>query len=147
MSSVIYLAGPLFNLAEREFNESLCHSLVALGYVVYLPQSYEPPPSAEDRADDIRKKNMDEIRRCNWMVAICDGMDIDSGTAWELGYASAHCRRMLIRTDFRGAGDDGQGFGNLMITRNVDAAISFDSRQLSIGIIADTIHDTIVQHG
>ena len=39
------------------------------------------------------------------MVAIIDGADADSGTAWEMGYAAALKKRVIaLRTDFRMAG-------------------------------------------
>jgi nucleoside 2-deoxyribosyltransferase len=35
---LIYLAGPLFSAAEREYNERLTTALETLGYRVFLPQ-------------------------------------------------------------------------------------------------------------
>ena len=40
------------------------------------------------------------------IVAVVDGADADSGTAWEMGYASAHGKKVIsLRTDFRSAGE------------------------------------------
>jgi hypothetical protein len=51
------------------------------------------------------------------IVANIDGPDVDSGTAWELGYMHARNKpALLYRTDFRAAGDfDGQPC-NLMLS-------------------------------
>jgi len=39
------------------------------------------------------------------MVAVIDGADADSGTAWEMGYAFALGKRVIaLRTDFRSVG-------------------------------------------
>jgi len=39
------------------------------------------------------------------VVAVIDGADADSGTAWEMGYAYAHNKPVIaVRTDFRRVG-------------------------------------------
>ncbi|WP_321420632.1 nucleoside 2-deoxyribosyltransferase domain-containing protein [uncultured Methanomethylovorans sp.] len=120
----IYLAGPLFSHAERDFNVYLRDKLVENGFSVFLPQ--------EDGNDDIetrlevRQKNIFEmdvkaIDNCEIVVAVLDGgSDVDSGTAWEIGYAYAKEKKILgIRTDFRTFGPEGNV--NLMIEVSLDA--------------------------
>lgn len=52
------------------------------------------------------------------MVAVLDGADVDSGTAWEIGYAYAKGKPVLgLRTDFRTLGIEGNV--NLMIESSV----------------------------
>lgn len=120
----IYLAGPLFSQAERDFNVYLRDKLVGKGFSVFLPQ--------EDGSDDVetrlevRQKNifgMDvkAIDDCDIVVAVLDGgSDVDSGTAWEMGYAYAKGKKLLgLRTDFRTFGPEGAV--NLMIEISLDA--------------------------
>ena len=42
LSTDIYLAGPLFTMAERQFNATLAEKLRNFGYSVFLPQDGEP---------------------------------------------------------------------------------------------------------
>jgi nucleoside 2-deoxyribosyltransferase len=47
------------------------------------------------------------------VVAVLDGVDVDSGTAWEIGYAYAKGKPVIgLRTDFRTLSD---GVVNLMV--------------------------------
>ena len=47
-----------------------------------------------------------------------DGVDVDSGTAWEIGYAYAKGKPVFgLRTDFRTLGIE--GVVNLMIERSI----------------------------
>jgi nucleoside 2-deoxyribosyltransferase len=119
----IYLAGPLFSHAERDFNVYLRDRLVEKGFSVFLPQ--------EDGSDDtetrleLRQKNIFEndvkgIDDCDIVVAVLDGgSDADSGTSWEIGYAYAKGKKLLgLRTDFRTFGPEGNV--NLMIEVSLD---------------------------
>jgi nucleoside 2-deoxyribosyltransferase len=115
--TTIYLAGPLFGLAEQEFNQRLTEALVGerSGLVVILPQ---------DRAKDLLPKEngvelvfrdcLDTIDRSDAVLAILDGADADSGTCIELGYAYARGKPIVgVRTDFRASEDRGL---NLMVS-------------------------------
>ena len=66
-------------------------------------------------------KNFKAIDNSNLIVAILDGgSDVDSGTAWELGYAFANNKTVLaLKTDFRTLGSE--GIVNLMVEVSVDA--------------------------
>ncbi|MBO4522299.1 MAG: nucleoside 2-deoxyribosyltransferase, partial [Methanomicrobium sp.] len=49
--------------------------------------------------------NLKALDECDIVVAVVDGADADSGTAWEIGYAYAVKKRViLLRTDFRRVG-------------------------------------------
>lgn len=55
------------------------------------------------------------------VVALIDGADVDSGAAWELGYAYARGKPIIaLRTDYRGAEE---GPVNIMIERSSDALV------------------------
>lgn len=103
----IYLAGPLFSDAERAFNQDLARMLRGAGYSVYLPQEHEqqltPGYAARIFAEDVRRLN-----EADAIVAVLDGHDVDSGTAWECGYAYAGWSIPVFgfRTDFRTFGPE-----------------------------------------
>ena len=94
----IYLAGPLFSAAERNFNSELTRLLRASGHEVWLPQEFEQPTmtSKEIFAKDVQGVDWAEV-----VVANMDGADPDSGTCWECGYAYRKKPVILFRTDFR----------------------------------------------
>ena len=45
----IYLAGPLFTIAEQDFNAGLARFLEAEGFDVWLPQEHEPRSKSAPR--------------------------------------------------------------------------------------------------
>ncbi|MGA2160842.1 MAG: nucleoside 2-deoxyribosyltransferase [Methanoregula sp.] len=103
----IYLAAPLFSEAERSYNTVIAELLRAHYYEVYLPQDTGDNHSVRDKQEyaQIYNRNRRAIRDADIMVAIIDGADADSGTAWEMGYAAALKKPVIaIRTDFRMAG-------------------------------------------
>jgi nucleoside 2-deoxyribosyltransferase len=72
----------------------------------------------------ILDKNLRGLDWAEGVVAIMDGTDPDSGTAWECGYAYARGKpTVLFRSDFRGGGDAGSNPYNAMLTGSADAHI------------------------
>jgi nucleoside 2-deoxyribosyltransferase len=94
----IYLAGPLFNIAERNLNRELARLLRDKGYEVWLPQDFEQRTMT---AKQIFAKDVEGIDWADVVVANMDGPDPDSGTCWECGYAYRKKPVILFRTDFR----------------------------------------------
>ena len=94
----IYLAGPLFNAAEREFNVKLANLLRKYGHEVWLPQEHE---QREQSAAEIFKKDVEGLDWAEAVVANMDGPDPDSGTCWECGYAYQKKPVIVFRSDFR----------------------------------------------
>ncbi|MCE8426049.1 MAG: nucleoside 2-deoxyribosyltransferase [Candidatus Methanoperedens sp.] len=115
----IYLAAPLFSEAELDFNRKLRDVIEEAGYRVFLPQ--EDSNNIKDdmnRQKIIFNKNIAAIEDSDVLVAVIDGTDVDSGTAWEIGYAYSKRKMVLgLRTDFRTLGIEGTV--NLMIERSV----------------------------
>jgi len=104
----IYLAAPLFSDAERHYNESISTLLRNHYFDVYLPQ--EAGDDSASRKNQVQKQlfrgNKKALEESDILVAVIDGADADSGTAWEMGYAYARGKPVIaIRTDFRRAGD------------------------------------------
>ncbi|MDO5847427.1 MAG: nucleoside 2-deoxyribosyltransferase [Methanocorpusculum sp.] len=100
----VYLAAPLFSAGERAFNKIIADRLSSLFYSVHLPQELDDDASAREmeREGTIYHKNLEALKDADIVVGIIDGADADSGTAWEMGYASALGKRVIaLRTDFR----------------------------------------------
>ena len=98
----IYLAGPLFTEAERAFNGTLATRLEAEGHTVYLPQRDAPEAAGLERRRQIFRANVSELASADVVVAVCDGPQVDDGTAWELGYAASRGIPVYgLRTDPR----------------------------------------------
>ncbi len=116
----VYLAAPLFSEAECDFNSRLRDELEGIGMGVFLPQEHsnEIDSELDARQESIFSKNVAAIDKADILVAVLDGVDVDSGTAWEIGYAHALGKPVYgLRTDFRTLGIE--GVVNLMIERSV----------------------------
>ena len=92
----IYFAAPLFNDAEKQFNEQLTAKLELLGYTVFLPQrdGFELNDPAvhfkpDERAEAIFKLDRDKVFESDILLFVLDGRVPDEGAAFELGLAYA----------------------------------------------------------
>ena len=138
----IYLAGPLgFSEAGRAFHATVVVPAVErLGHVALDPWSAANPlgiesglaaeiaattrmPYGEPRREAWRRlnprigaKNRDLIDACDLVFAVLDGVDVDSGTAAEIGYAFAKGKPILgYRGDFRLSADNDGSIVNLQV--------------------------------
>ena len=111
----IYLAAPLFTTLERNINKYIAEKIENTGkYKVFLPQTVSPI-KVNDEYDmyPIFEGCKNNIIDSDIIVALVDGADVDSGVAWELGYAFANNKKSIcIRTDIRKS--EGNGV-NIMI--------------------------------
>jgi nucleoside 2-deoxyribosyltransferase len=65
------------------------------------------------------------LNNADIIVAIIDGADADSGTAWEMGYAYAHGKPVIaLRTDFRRSGNYEKV--NLMLEKSATVVTSIE---------------------
>jgi nucleoside 2-deoxyribosyltransferase len=101
----IYLAGGLFNSAERVHNLMLEKHLRDLGYEVVLPQR-EATRFQTDEGFDLAGIVADCRRQCTdgetLLVGSTDGADADSGTSVEYGMSIVATGRAIVyRTDLR----------------------------------------------
>lgn len=129
----IYLAGPLFTIAERDFNVALARFLESRGFKVWLPQQHEP---RRRTARGIFQMCVAALDRADLVVACMDGTDPDSGTAWECGYAYAKGIPVLCyRSDFRIAGDAVGKPYNLMLSESATARF-----ELAAGATSAQVH-------
>jgi nucleoside 2-deoxyribosyltransferase len=117
----VYLAGPLFTLAERRFMAHLRDLAGALpGVEPVWPGDLFPAEElaglGEAAKHHIFNGCVEALDGCDLVVAVLDGPAVDDGTAWEVGYAYARgLPSWGLRTDFRNAGDTGQSLVNCMI--------------------------------
>jgi nucleoside 2-deoxyribosyltransferase len=117
----IYLAGPMFTTAEREFSGQLATRLRTLGHELFVPQEH---PAPEPTGKSIFTKDRRGLDWAEGVVAIMDGPDPDSGTSWECGYAYAVRKPVvLFRSDIRSAGDGDDIRFNAMLVGAADATI------------------------
>ena len=89
-----YIAGPLFNEGERWWNAEINSRVSKAGFTTYIPQR---DGTKLQNQSDVRKifvEDRQQVIDADLIVANLDGMDVDSGTAWELGFAHGigkHC--------------------------------------------------------
>jgi len=108
----IYLSAPLFTQVERKWNRMLAAALEERieGAEVILPQDFKFSDSF-NRPQDFPKlfrACVDSLEGADLVVAVLDGPDVDSGTAFEVGYAYARNIPVIgIRTDYRKSQDRG----------------------------------------
>ena len=138
----VYLAGPLFTAAEREFNRRLRDLLVKFGHEVWLPQELEPSSRS---ARDIFLADVEGLDASDVVVANMDGPDPDSGTCWECGYAYEKKPIVVYRTDFRRAGDAGDSAYNLMLTASADEIVDASSDIDDLDAVAAKINAAITK--
>ena len=130
----VYVASPLgFSQAGRYFYDSVLLPFVrGLGYEVLDPWALadagriaevEAMPYGAERRDAWRRLNREigasnraAIDSAGAVVAVLDGVDVDSGTAAEIGYAFARGKLIVgYRGDFRLSADNEGGAVNLQV--------------------------------
>jgi len=134
----IYLAGPLFTTAERDFNVRLAALLREVGHLVWLPQDNE---DRDFSAREIFEKDVEGIDWADAVVANMDGPDPDSGTCWECGYAYRKKPVIIFRTDFRTGDDPTKAPYNLMLTEsaNIHLNVPFTATENLARLIDDAL--------
>jgi len=132
----IYFAAPLFAAAERDWNATLAAALRGAGHEVFLPQEQEPGRDAAG----IFAGDVGGIDWADSVVAIMDGADPDSGTAWEVGYAYGKKPIVLVRTDMRRTASDGSAY-NAMLAES--ATIRVDAVAAPIDQVAREVLDAL----
>jgi len=123
----VYFAGPLFTTPERTWNAAVTAALRAAGHEVFLPQEQEPGKDAPG----IFATDVGGIDWADGLVAIMDGPEPDSGTAWEVGYAFGTKKPVvLVRTDVRALAGSAGAY-NPMLTQAATARIDLPAASTS----------------
>lgn len=131
---VVYLAGPLgFSEAGKKFcDETLKPAIAKRGIKVLDPWELTPNelintaqnlPYGQERKDKwtiinsvIGNNNAKAIKKCDFIIAVLDGPDIDSGTAAEIGYGAALGKTTIgYRGDYRISKENDGGIVNLQV--------------------------------
>ena len=117
MSLSVYFAGELFNAKHLSGNAALAAAIQRKsgGQIrCVLPQTLE---SREEGAHFIRDEDLEHLISSDLALFNFDGSEIDSGTVVEFMVAKfADIPSILLRTDFRRGGDQGQDPWNLMLS-------------------------------
>jgi nucleoside 2-deoxyribosyltransferase len=117
MSLSVYFAGELFNAKHLAGNAGLAAAIERRSngqFVCVLPQTLE---SREEGAHFIRDEDLEHLISSDIAIFNFDGSEIDSGTVVEFMVAKfADIPALLLRTDFRRGGDQGQDPWNLMLS-------------------------------
>ena len=122
--SAVYVASPLgFDAAGRlYYAERVLPALAGAGLDVLDPWAQGLSAASEDVADlralneRIGAGNVAMIERADGVLAVLDGVDVDSGTASEIGFASGLGLPVVgLRTDLRVAGDNAAAVVNLQV--------------------------------
>ena len=114
MVPTLYLANTLGFTAygQKHLDKYIVPRLEKLGYDVIEPFTRNKllleECSGKELAFLIGQSNKDSIDKCDTLVAILDGTDIDSGVASEIGYAYARPGLIIngYRNNFRRAPDN-----------------------------------------
>jgi nucleoside 2-deoxyribosyltransferase len=111
-------AGALFNLKELAGNALMSRAILKLSkgrYQAVLPQDLEV--SDRDKATAIRDADLLALLSADVALFHFDGTELDSGTVVEFMVAKfADIPAVLLRTDFRRAGDSHDDAWNLMLS-------------------------------
>lgn len=115
----IYLAASLFTRLERTWNRSLAEALAGAmpSLEIVLPQDFATRYKETDARHNgaLFRMCVEGIDTADAVVALFEGDEIDSGTAWEVGYAYAKGKPVIgVRTDFRPGAEHGV---NVMLSR------------------------------
>jgi nucleoside 2-deoxyribosyltransferase len=113
--------------AERVFNNSVARFLRNHLFEVHLPQEAGDDSAIRDIREQERlfSFNKTALEDSDFIVAIIDGADADSGTAWEMGYAFALGKPVIaVRTDFRRVGH--HEYVNLMLEQSAKVVGSLE---------------------
>ncbi|MDQ1520453.1 MAG: hypothetical protein QOI55_1526 [Actinomycetota bacterium] len=135
----IYVAGPGgFDAAGRAWHRRVCERLRAEGFEVLDPwlaseaefrAAFAEAPG-DARLDALRGANRSAgaanatmIRDADAVFALLDGVDVDSGTAAEIGFASALGSLVVgYRTDWRSSGDNEAAIVNLQLEYFIESS-------------------------
>jgi nucleoside 2-deoxyribosyltransferase len=99
----VFLAAPLFSEAEREFNFKIAKRLRDEGFEVWFAQEVlfiKERVHKEKRR--IYEGDVSALKTSDMVVAVLDGVEVDAGVAYEMGYAKALGKPIVgFKTDYR----------------------------------------------
>jgi nucleoside 2-deoxyribosyltransferase len=85
---LIYIAEPLFTEGERAYGEKIDRVFRSANFDTYLPHRDAGLfKRGENSSEYFFKNDLERLQQCDAVFAILNGTDVDSGTAWEIGFA------------------------------------------------------------
>lgn len=88
-----YLASPFFTEGQRDAVCKVANILRAAGHEVFVPMEHKIENawsySPKEWAEKVFAMDLDAIRSCDEVIALYYGLNSDTGTAFEIGYAYA----------------------------------------------------------
>jgi nucleoside 2-deoxyribosyltransferase len=124
---LLYIAAPLFNSMEKEFNRKIDELIVSIGFKTYLPQRdggslaelVRQGGNTDELSDYIFNLDVETVKKCDILLLLLDGRVPDEGACMELGMAYALNKKCIgLKTDIRSFAD---GYDNLMIRKSFSA--------------------------
>lgn len=133
----IYLAGPLFCEAERDWHRNTKQQLLTWAeqqqqalkiiWPYELISEQEIATLGDQARMEIFRRCKNNLQQADILIALLDGTQVDDGTAWEIGYFfhARHAQQRIIgiRTDFRRAGESKHAVVNAMIEMACDQIV------------------------
>jgi len=122
----IYLAGPIFSNAEITWIVNLKDELAQrFKNKIHIIFPFEIiNGDIESGAKDVSVIGtcVEGLEEADLLLAVLDGIQVDDGTAWEVGYFFAKNRKNIwgLRTDTRNAGDSSTSIVNVLIEESID---------------------------
>jgi len=99
----VFLSAPLFSESERDYNSKIAKKLRDSGFEVWLAQ--EAPFITEGSYEEkkrIYEEDISALKASDVVVAILDGVEVDAGVAFEMGFAKALGKPIIgLKTDYR----------------------------------------------
>ena len=137
----IYFAAALFTQIERKWNRMLADALRELMPTldIVMPQDFKTAGKYNDSRHygALFRMCVDGVESSDAVLAILDGAEVDSGVAWEMGYAYARGKPVVgVRTDFRPGAEHGV---NIMLSRSCRHFIREYSFQEDMAVLARDI--------
>lgn len=118
----VYISGPLFTPSERAYLESIEKLCQTLGLTAYLPhKDVGFGPARGEIAKHYFAEDLSMLMHASCVIAVLNGADIDSGTAWEIGFSYASKKHIIaIREDIRDNEINPMLAGTIVLTRSFD---------------------------
>lgn len=127
-----YLASPFFTEKQRDTVCKVANILRAAGHEVFVPMEHKIEDawsySPEEWAEKVFLMDLEAIRACDEMIALYYGLNSDTGTAFEIGYAYAS----LIPIHVIPMTNPHEKFDiSVMIASAADESSYFDEKQMN----------------
>lgn len=135
---LVYVAGPLFTPAERRSLEELTAAIESAGFATYLPHrdgGLAPPDRRHTRP--LYDADLRALDRAAIVVAVLNGADVDSGTAFEIGYAVA--RGLPVLALYEDTRVSGPHDFNVMIANGCQI---FQRREELLGALRELVEES-----